>query len=283
MSFLYATVIAVTGGISIFLLALSFIPSKNPLALRVEKMQQVSDRVHGVRMARFQSIVAGESTGGLRARLLEAGWYHVTPAAFALRGLSGLGIGLCVGVLLFALLPVKAVAIVLGGLVALIGWRFPKIALDRAIKTRKIAIDRALPDFLDLLSATVQAGLALNGAMIQATEAAVGPLHDELSSALAEIRLGRSRAESLRSMADRANEPQLETMVTAILQAEMLGSNVASMLRELSLETRNRRWVLAEERAARLPILMLFPMAFLMLPALYIAIFGPVLATFVKR
>jgi tight adherence protein C len=279
----YALLTALTGGVSIFLLAISFIPAKNPLTSRIQKMQQVSERNHGMRMARFEEIAAGENVGRLRARLLEAGWYHVTPAAFALRGLAGFGLGACIGIVLLAIFPIKALALVLGLAAALIGWRVPKIALDRAIKERKAAIDRALPDFLDLLSATVQAGLALNGAMIQATEAAVGPLHDELGNALAEIQLGRPRAEALRSMAERANQQQLETMVTAIIQAEMLGGNVSSMLSELAAETRNRRWVLAEERAARLPVLMLFPMAFLMFPALYIIIFGPVIANLVPR
>jgi tight adherence protein C len=280
---LYPLFIAVTGSLSMFLLVVSFIPSKNPLARRIEQMQQVTDRVHSTRIARIEGIFAGENTGKLRARLLEAGWYSVTPESFALRGIAALGIGLCVGVVLFSLLPVKAIAVLCGVLIALVGWRMPKIALDRAIKARKNAIDRALPDFLDVLSTTVRAGLALNAAMVQATEAAVGPLRDELSSALAEIQLGRPRADALRSMADRANEPQFDTMVPAILQAESLGSNVSSMLHELATETRTRRWVLAEERAAKLPVLMLLPMAFLMFPALYVSIFGPVLASFLRR
>jgi tight adherence protein C len=283
MNALYPILIALTGALSTFLLAVSFLPSKNPLASRIEKMQAVGDRVHSVRLARFEKIVAGEGVGKLRARLLEAGWYRVTPAAFALRGLAGLGFGMCVGIVLYAILPAKSMALLLGGILAMVGWRMPKIALDRAIKQRKAAIDRALPDFLELLSATVQAGLALNAAMIQAAKAAVGPLRDEIGSALAEIQLGRPRADALRSMADRTNEPQLETMVTAIIQAETLGGNVSSMLRELSIDSRSRRWTLAEERASKLPVKMLFPMAFLMFPALYIVIFGPVLASFIKK
>jgi tight adherence protein C len=279
----YPLLIAVTGGLSAFLLAISFIPAKNPLSSRIEKMQGVSERVHSVRLAKFEEIVSGEKTGTLRARLQEAGWYHVTPGAFALRCLAGIGFGLCLGIVLQVFLPVGALGTAVGGLMALIGWRMPKIALDRAIKARKAQIDRALPDFLDLLSATVQAGLALNAAMIQAAKAAVGPLRDELSNALAEIQLGRSRSEALRSMADRVNEQQVQTMVTAIIQAETLGGNVSAMLRELAEDCRSRRWMAAEERAAKLPVMMLFPMALLMFPALYVSIFGPVLASVINK
>jgi tight adherence protein C len=279
---LETTVIALMGGISIFLLCYSFFPARNPLALRIEAMQEVAERNHFEREARFAKIFGGENAGRLQARLVEAGWYHVTPAAYLARGIAGLLLGVCAGFGLAAVMPHKAPAIFLGTMFALLSFRIPKIALDRAIRARKTAIQRALPDFLDLLTATVGAGLALNAAMIQATEATTGPLKQELESALAEIRLGRSRAEALEAMAGRISDQQTTTMITAIVQAERLGSNVSTMLRELSADTRNLRWSLAEERAARLPIRMMFPMGMLMLPALYIMIFGPVAARLVE-
>jgi tight adherence protein C len=119
------------------------------------------------------------------------------------------------------------------------------------------------------------------GAIIQSAETSLGPLKSELQSTLAEIRLGRPRSEALTSMAERINDPQITTMVTAIVQAEHLGSNVSSMLKELAVDTRHLRWSLAEERAAKLPIKMMIPMGLLMLPSLYIMIFGPVAAKLV--
>jgi tight adherence protein C len=114
--------------------------------------------------------------------------------------------------------------------------------------------------------------------MVQAVDAAVGPLKSELETTLAEIRLGRARADALQAMAARVNEPQVQMLVTGIVQAEALGSNISTMLHELAIDSRQRRWVLAEERAAQLPIKMLIPMAFLMMPSIYVMIFGPLAA-----
>jgi tight adherence protein C len=273
----FETLVAVMGATSAFCLLISFFPSRNPLALRIQAMQ-VPEVDPNKRQARFERIFAGENTGKLQARLIEAGWYTVTPLQFALRGLAGMGFGACAGIVLYFVLPVKALGLLVGLVAALIGWRLPKITLDRAVKARKAAIDISLPDYVDLLAATVQAGLALNAAMLQAVDAAVGPLKGELETTLAEIRLGRSRADALQAMATRVNEPQVQMLVTGIVQAEALGSNISTMLHELAIDSRQRRWALAEERAAQIPIKMLIPMAFLMMPSLYVMIFGPIAA-----
>jgi tight adherence protein C len=275
--------VASTGAASAFLLITSFFPSSNPLALRLQAMEKVTDRGFDERQARFKRILEGENAGKLQARLLEAGWYHLSPSGFAYRGLAGLAFGACAGLVLYMLLPNKSLAPAVGLAAALIAWRLPSMALDRAIKARKVAIARSLPDYVDLLAATVQAGLALNAAMIQAADAAVGPLREELDTTLAEIRLGRSRADSLQAMAARVNEPQISIMVTGFVQAEMLGSNVSAMLHELAIDSRHQRWASAEQRAAQLPIKMLVPMAFLMMPSLYIMIFGPIVANVITN
>jgi tight adherence protein C len=172
---------------------------------------------------------------------------------------------------------------IIGVLVAMISWRVPSFFLSRAIKARKESIGRDLPEFLDLLSTTVQAGLSLNAALIQATDATTGPLHAELTSTLAEIRLGRSREEALNAMADRANENSLTMTVSAIVQSEKLGTDLTDVLHELAKESRDRRWMRAEEKAAQLPILMIIPMALFMIPSLYLMIFGPVIAEFIEH
>jgi tight adherence protein C len=281
MILLQSVLIALTGAVAIFLLMFSFFPSRSPLAMRIEAMQQVTERGHYERQARFARIFGGENTGALQSRLIEAGWYRISPTGYSIRGLAGLAFGAFVGLALVMVFPNKSIGFIVGVMTALICWRYPKIALDRAIKSRKGAIERALPDFLDMLASTVQAGLALNAAIIQAAETAVGPLRSEVESTLAEIRLGRSRAEALQAMAERVNEPQITTMVTAIVQAEQLGSNLSAMLKELAVDTRHLRWSLAEERAAKLPIKMMIPMGLLMLPSLYVMIFGPVVANIV--
>ena len=282
MTLLYPLVIAITGGIACFLLIISFFPSRSPLAMRIEAMQQVTERNHYERQARFAHIFGGENTGKLQARLVEGGWYRVTPTGFSVRGFAGLLLGAFVALILALVFPGKPLVLGAGVLAALIGWRYPTIALDRAIKSRKAAIERALPDFLDMLAATVQAGSALNAAIIQSAETVVGALRSELDSTLAEIRLGRPRTEALEAFAERVNSGQVTTMVTAIVHAERLGSNLSAMLKELAIDTRHLRWALAEERAARLPVKMMLPMGLLMLPSLYVMIFGPVVANIVE-
>jgi tight adherence protein C len=219
----------------------------------------------------------------LRSRLNEAGWYDVSPGALALRGIGSYGIGMCVGILLIFFLHNDVLGGVVGVLVALIGWRIPSLFLGQAIKRRKESIGRDLPEFLDLLSTTVQAGLSLNAAMIESADATSGPLHAELTATLSEVRLGRSREEALNAMADRANENSLTMTVSAIVQAEKLGSDLTDVLHELAKESRDRRWMRAEEKAAQLPIKMIIPMALFMIPSLYLMIFGPVIAQFVAR
>jgi tight adherence protein C len=279
---LEAVVIALMGACSIFLLSYSFFPSRNPLALRIAAMEQVSERDHFERQARFEKIFGGETTGPLAARLIEAGWYQVTPAAFRLRGFAGFLLGAALALALAMAAPHKPQPLIAGVMIALLAWRMPKISLDRAIKARKAAFERTLPDFLDLLAATVCAGLSLNAALIQATEGVTGPVRDELESALAEIRLGRPRADALEAMAARVNDQQTTTMIAAIVQAERLGSNVTATFKELAADTRHLRWSLAEERAVRLPVKMMFPMGLLMLPSLYVMMLGPLAARLVQ-
>jgi tight adherence protein C len=275
--------IAVLGAVSMFLIAISLRPSTNLLKTRIRKLERVSEPSLSQRAAIVDHIVSTEHKSNLRSQLNEAGWYEVTPVALALRGIGAYGIGLSVAILLIIVLHNNTLAAVMGVAIALISWRIPNIVLSRAIKARKEQIARDLPEFLDLLSTTVQAGLALNAALIQSADATSGPLRNELDSTISEIRLGRSRTEALNAMADRANETSLSMSVSAIVQAEKLGIDLGGVLVEVAKESRDRRWMRAEEQAAQLPIKMIIPMVFFMIPSLYLMIFGPVIAEFVNR
>jgi tight adherence protein C len=283
VSALIPAAIAVLGALSIFLIAISMIPSTNRLKTRIHKLERIREPSLSQRAALIDQIVSTEHKSNLRNRLNEAGWYEVTPTSLALRGVGAYGGGICVAILLVFVLHNTALAAGIGVLIALISWRVPSMALSRAIKARKELIGRDLPEFLDLLTSTVQAGLSLNAAMLAAADAATGPLRTELDSTLSEIRLGRSREEALNALADRANEPSLSMTVSAIVQAERLGTDLTGVLIEVAKESRDRRWMRAEERAAQLPIKMIIPMALFMIPSLYLMIFGPVIAEFVSH
>ena len=269
------------GASSVFMIVLSAFPAQSPMAARIKKMERVSEKSVTPRVAVIEKIVSKERHSKLQRKLVEAGWYGVTPLAMVLRGIGALGIGTVVGLTYILVSGNAGFGALLGVFTALVGWRIPSIMLSRAIKARKEEIQRELPDFLDLLANTVKAGLALNAALIQGVDATRGALKEELTSMLSEVRLGRPRADALAAMAERINEDSTTTMVTAIVQAEKLGSNLSEVLTELAKETRDRRWMRAEERAAQLPIKMIIPMALFMIPSLYLMIFGPVVARLV--
>jgi tight adherence protein C len=270
--------VAGCGAVSAFLIAVSAFPSQSPMAARIKKLERVSEKSVSQRVTIIEQIVSKERHSRLQQRLVEAGWYGVTPLAMTMRGIGALGIGLVAALTLMFFFDNSTLGVLIGVFTALVGWRMPSIMLARALKTRKESIQRELPDFLDLLGSTVQAGLALNAALVQAVDATNGALHEELTSLLAEIRLGRPRADAFNALAERVNEESVTTMVTAIVQAERLGSNLSDVLRELAKETRDRRWLRAEEKAAQLPVKMILPMALFMIPSLYLMIFGPVVA-----
>lgn len=220
----------------------------------------------------------------LERRMIQAGWYGITATRFARRcALAGAG-GAAVGILLMVMLhrfaPIMVALVIMLGIC---GAMLPNALLNNAIKERKRRIRNTLPDFLDMVSTTVEAGIALNGAIAQATEGVTGPLRDELLAVLSDIRVGRSRAESLAALSARVDVPEVTTTVTAIVQAEKLGGDIANILEQLAHDARDHRMTRAEEIAAQLPVKMTFPMALCMLPALFVMIFGAVLADLVSK
>jgi tight adherence protein C len=275
--------IVICGAVSVFLIVLSAFPANSPMAARIKKLERVSEKSVTQRVTIIEQIVSKERSSRLQHRLIEAGWYGVTPLAMTIRGVGALGIGTVTGLSILLAFHSNALGILTGVFTALVGWRIPSMLLARAVKARKEDIQKELPDFLDLLATTVQAGLALNAALVQAVDAVRGALKEELTSMLAEIRLGRPRTDAFNALAERVNEDSTSTMVTAIVQAERLGANLSDVLQELAKEVRDRRWMRAEERAAQLPVKMILPMALFMIPSLYLMIFGPVIARLVTN
>lgn len=157
----------------------------------------------------------------------------------------------------------------------LVGFSMPLLALYSKAEKRKESIRKVLPDLLDLLYVSVEAGLGLDMALKKATEKMRGPLSAEILHTLSEISKGRVREDALKGLAHRTGVKEVGTFVTAILQTEQLGSNIANMLRIQSATMRNTRRQRAEEQAAKVAVKMLFPLIFLMFPALFVVILGP--------
>ena len=266
------------------LLIISLVPSKIEVSKRLEELEGTRWDSGLSRQAAFDRIFNDKQRGRLQQQLLEAGWYKVSPAQIGARVIAGGIFGLTLGICLCAYFKSLDLIFVAGLLLmTFIGMYIPFSQLKSAAAARKIAVTKALPDLLDMLASTVQAGLAFNAALASSQETAMGALGEEIRAVLSEVRLGRSRSDALKSMAARVRVEQLSTTVTAIVQAERLGSNLANVLEELAEETRNRRMVRAEEIANLMPTKMVIPMALFMLPALFVMIFGGVVAQYLSQ
>jgi tight adherence protein C len=267
--------------ISVFFFALSLIPSKSVLAEQLENLKTYEPLQRDVSSPLADRLFKGERRVVLIKQLAEAGWYTTTPAAFAMRVVAGGALGPVVSLLIWRIANLEIVWLLpLLVLFTACGLYSPFYMMNRAKEERHVAIQKALPEFLDMVSSTVQAGLALNAALAYAVEASAGPLGEEIKEALAEIRLGRSRADALKGAGERTNQPAFKNALRVMTQAERLGANVAKLLTELAEDARHQRLMSVEEMAAKLPVKLVFPMVFLMIPSIFTIIFGTVAANY---
>ena len=161
----------------------------------------------------------------------------------------------------------------LGGIIA--GFLIPDFYLSSRAGGRAGAILDQLPDALDLLTISVEAGLGFDAAIIKVTEKMKGPLTEELKRAAAEQRVGKSRQEALRGINDRVEVKELQNLISAIIQADQLGVSMSKVLRIQSEQMRTDRRQRAEEKAARAPILIMLPTVGCIFPSLFIVILAP--------
>lgn len=161
------------------------------------------------------------------------------------------------------------------GLMVLLLTMAPDAKIKRMADDRRKAITNELPDVLDQLTVTVEAGMSFDGAVLRAGQEGRGILATELLKAVNDMQLGLSRGEALQAMSDRTDVPDLRQFVTAVRQAEKHGFPLANILRLQALELRDKRRARAEERAMQVPVKITFPLVFCILPALFIVILGP--------
>ena len=206
--------------------------------------------------------------GGLRG----ADWVGVK-----LMALIGFAVVLLVLGLLLTQEPVVALLLAIVG--AGVGYVAPEFWLGRKIKARSWGMVLQLPDALDLLTISVEAGLGFDAALAKVVEKMDGPLVDEFRQALAEVRMGRVRRDALRDVANRADAQPVSNFIGAIVQAEQLGVPIAKVLQIQSNQLRIERRQRAEEAAAKAPVKMLFPMVGCIFPTIFIVILGPAVVT----
>jgi tight adherence protein C len=160
---------------------------------------------------------------------------------------------------------------------AFYGFKLPDFWLSMTIRRRQSSIQIFMPDMIDLITVSVEAGLGLDAAIQRVSQRFANPLSEEFMRAMQEVRLGRTRVEALRDMARRTDVPDLTSFITSLVQAELLGIAIANVLRLQSERLREKRSQRAREQAQKAPIKMVFPLVLFIFPALFVVILGPAL------
>lgn len=169
-----------------------------------------------------------------------------------------------------------------GALFALLGYNLPKLYLKNKTQQRQKDIQRNLPDVIDLLTVSVEAGLGFDSAIAKVTTKIKGEIAREFTIVLKEIKMGKARRDALKDMVSRTQVDDLSNFIGAVVQADQLGVSMGNMLRIQSGQMRVNRRQRAEEKAMKAPIKMLFPMVFFIFPCIFIVLLGPALIKLIK-
>jgi tight adherence protein C len=257
-----------------------------PRAVRQQELQRpFADRVLGPVTWRFvaagRRLTPEERLTRIRRRLDLAG----NPPGWDVDRMVGLkALGLILGVVLGLVVPPllgasvpTTIAIAVG--VALLAWFGPDMWLYQVGYTRTERIRAELSNAIDLLTISVEAGLAFDAALAQVARNTQGPLAQEFFRVLQEMQIGTGRLDAMRALAERTDVDELRVFVGAMVQAEAFGIPIASVLRIQSREMRVKRSQRAEEQAQKVPVKILFPLIFCILPALFVVVIGPAALT----
>lgn len=242
--------------------------------VRAEELQDPFARrvVRAVRNA-FSGVLSGALPRSFdrsqEARLQRAG----RPGGLSAGELSAIQIisGLLPAILLFFFLRSMLISL----LVLLLGWGLPVYILNRNARRREREVEKNMPDILDLLTVSVEAGLGFDGAMAKVAEKSGSILAGEFNRLLKETRMGKSRRDALRDMALRVGSEDMTAFTGAIIQAEQMGISFSSVLRVQAEQLRKKRKQRAEEAAMKAPIKILLPMVIFIVPVIFIILLGP--------
>jgi tight adherence protein C len=248
------------------------------IVVRLRRAFVSSARSTGRLLMRRVPTLTALSTGELNA----AGFYDIEPElVHGYRAYAAIGLPTLFGVLLFgvagkvSLLTVALVAVTLLG-----GWMGPSAFVRRRGSARLNEIDHRLPELIDLLIATVEAGMGFTASLQLVSERFHGALGEELKLTMRQQSLGMSIQGALDEMVERCDTPSIRAFVRTASRGESLGVSIGPVLRELSSDQRRRHRMAAREKMQKAPVKMIFPLMFLIMPALMIVLFYPAAASF---
>ena len=215
----------------------------------------------------------------MRRDLLGAGFYTVTAEAYL--GYRIIATATLTALTLLLAISAPSLLMFVGvGIAATMGWRVPLVVIQRRAKARLEEIDRELPELIDLLVVSIEAGVGLAGALQMIAARMDGPMGAELRLMQQEQRMGLSSDHALSKLLDRCDTPSVRSFARSLQQGERLGVSIGTILRNLAVEMRTRRRQAAEERAQKAPVKILFPLVFLIFPAMFIVLLGPAVFAF---
>jgi tight adherence protein C len=160
-------------------------------------------------------------------------------------------------------------------LFAACAWRLPLLFIHRRAKQRALEIEREVPNVIDQIVVSLEAGTGFSAALQTSADRLGGPLGEELRLALQEQRMGASLTESLQQLRERVESANLQSFVRAVVQGERLGVSIGQVMRDLAVDMRKRRRQMAEEQAQKTPVKLLLPLVFLILPTIFIVVLVP--------
>ena len=230
-----------------------------------------------------------QSLGRFATRFTPTGWVAKSQHKIVLAGwaermdgntwaairIISLIVGIVLAFLLTPLVEGGLLRVALAVLLVVIGFYGPEASLNRAIDDRRKEMEKQLPDIIDLLVISVEAGLGFEAAMGRVVQNVPGELSREFQRTLQETRVGVSRDQALRNMAERTDVDDLNSFILALIQADQFGVSIARMLRVQADEMRVRRRQRIQEKAFAAPVKMIFPMLVCIFPSIFIVILGP--------
>jgi tight adherence protein C len=234
--------------------------------------------------SRLEQQIDDDRRRRIRAELNAAGLYRTSVSRYVgYRVLAAVGLPATVLIVLILTGSFSAPGLIIVLIAAAVGFMAPSIYIDRRAGSRVQKIDHEIPELVDLLVTTVEAGVGFLAALQIAARRVREPLGQELRVTLREQGMGLTVDEALRNLGARTTSGNLRMFVQAVIQGETLGVSIGKILRDLAVDMRKARRQMAEERAQKAPIKLLFPLVFLILPAMMLVLLGPALYDITKQ